>query len=206
MPPSTLPPPPTPLPTASDAATSTFSLIPPAETEAPKAATNVTVMAQDPRIEYSPQWVTTTTCTNDTKSANEAGANMLFSFTGSAIFLNLNMGLTGLVFQAALDGQIDTVDAFHTNGDQCGTGWARYGLDDSRSHTVNVTILGKSPNAPPDGSGSSQAAFDFMNFTVLAAPNNTASSATTNAIPSGKYTWTVGAVSAFAVLVGSTLF
>ncbi len=76
--------------------------------------------------------------------------------------MNLGTGVNGMVFTALMDGTTDLVDGYTPQTSQtCGVVWSRFGLAQG-THTLNVTIVGVSPNAP--ASDVSQAAMDFTGF------------------------------------------
>ncbi|TDL23944.1 hypothetical protein BD410DRAFT_129642 [Rickenella mellea] len=153
----------TPVSTPSNTASvpkATYTLQPPPVSQA--GSTNSTVAATDGRIVYSPQWTTSSTCSAVTRSCNDTGAYMKFQFIGTAVYMNLQLGTSGVVYTADVDGQADTVDGYRTT-DSCGTGWSRFDLA-SGLHTVTVTIAGPSPNSP---SGNSQAGMDFTSFVYV---------------------------------------
>ncbi|TDL23477.1 hypothetical protein BD410DRAFT_162479 [Rickenella mellea] len=161
----------------------TYSLIPaPAATD---GSFNTSIAALDPRIQYSgPQWGVTSTCNTTSKSCSDPAAFMLFQFTGTAIFMNLNMGLTGMIYSATLDGSSDIVNGFRPT-DSCGTGWSRFGLSNVL-HMLNITIISNSPQTP--NSSLADAAVDFSGFIVTSKPNTTnsagpSSSPTTSPTP-----------------------
>ncbi|TDL23508.1 hypothetical protein BD410DRAFT_827801 [Rickenella mellea] len=148
--------------------TTTYSIIP--APEATDGSFNTTISAVDPRIQYSNlEWGDTYTCNTTSKTCSEPAEYMLFQFVGTAIFMNLNMGLTGMIYSASVDGSSDIVDGFRS-ANSCGTGWSRFGLS-NELHTVNITILGTSPQTP--NSLLSEAAVDFSSFIVTSRPNGT---------------------------------
>ncbi|TDL17533.1 hypothetical protein BD410DRAFT_794226 [Rickenella mellea] len=150
-------------------------------------AANATVGATDPRIQYSSQWKDSSTCGGSSKSASDAGSQFVFQFKGSAIFMNINLGLTGLVYSADVDGVTDIVDGFRTT-QNCGTGWSRFNLDSSL-HTVTITILGPSQKAP--ASSTSQSSLDFSSFTVTSEGSGAAANAGTDTLRSTRRSWVV---------------
>ncbi|TDL17528.1 hypothetical protein BD410DRAFT_546314 [Rickenella mellea] len=203
---------PTPAPSPSVTIPSTSVSLPPATYTpapppvAPVGATNTSVSALDPRIQYSPNWQTTNLCSGTSKSCGDAGQTMTFQFSGSAIFMNLNNAPTGMVYSATVDGVTDVVDAFR-QGQDCGVGWSRFNLD-NQLHVLNITILGPSSQTP--ASSISQASLDVTSLVVTSQASGTGSTSspkpTSSALPSNMVSW-VAAVTIAMVCAGiSKLF
>ncbi|TDL23478.1 hypothetical protein BD410DRAFT_787323 [Rickenella mellea] len=170
----------------STAPQTTYSLIP--ASASPDGYVNVTVNATDPRIQYSGlsglQWTNSSTCSTKSKSCKTFGSFLTFQFTGTAIFFNVGMGPTGMICNATMDGMVSfLIDGYRPNPG-CGPIWSQFGMANIL-HTVNISLIGPSALAPP--SEQSQAAVDFLGFTVTTASGNssgTLSNGTNSTTPS----------------------